>query len=210
LYKYGSVVRIAPNELAFFTPQAFADIYSPQHKNLEIFVKTDFQNRGKDLGGLVWEEDPVRHREVAKKISPAFSTRFLRVLEPVVHEHTDYFVKRMKDISSDHDNMGVPLVKWTNWLAMDMSADLAWNEKMHQMRDSKVPLSTLEHAALVFGTLTIHNSERLGQSRRSAQLQFLCHRSPSVQTISSDQTPPVPFRTVRQDHAFRADGEGNT
>jgi cytochrome P450 len=142
LHEYGSVVRIAPNELAFFTPQAFTDIYSPQHKNLEDFVKTDFQNRGKDLGGLVWEEDPVRHRNVVRQIAPAFSTRFLRTLEPIIHEHIDYFVARMKEISTDRNIVGVPLVRWTNWLAMDMSADMAWNEKMHQMRDSKIPQST--------------------------------------------------------------------
>ncbi|KAK6834143.1 Bifunctional solanapyrone synthase [Apiospora arundinis] len=50
---YGSAVRIAPDELAFFTPQAFVDIYSPQHKNLEEFVKTDLQDPGKDLGDLI-------------------------------------------------------------------------------------------------------------------------------------------------------------
>ncbi|KAK7993583.1 hypothetical protein PG989_006964 [Apiospora arundinis] len=76
LRDYGSAVRIAPNELAFFTPQAFTDIYLPQHKNMEDFVKTDFQNRGKNLGGLTWEEDPVRHREVARQMAPAFSSRF--------------------------------------------------------------------------------------------------------------------------------------
>lgn len=139
LHRYGSVVRIAPNELAFFTPQAFTDIYSPQHKNLELFVKTDFQNRGKDLGGLIWEEDPVRHRNVAKKIAPAFGTRFMRTLEPVVHEHIDYFVARMKELSTDSPTTGVPLARWTNWLAMDMSADLAWSEKMNQMQDSMEP-----------------------------------------------------------------------
>ncbi|KAK8133654.1 hypothetical protein PG984_005666 [Apiospora sp. TS-2023a] len=138
LRRYGpGAVRIAPNELAFFTPQAFTDIYAPQHKNLEDFVKTDFQNRGKDLGGLVWEEDPVRHRSVARQIAPAFGSRFLRTLEPIVHEHMDYFVKRMKELYADQNTAGVPLVRWTNWLAMDLAADLAWNEKMHQMRDMK-------------------------------------------------------------------------
>jgi hypothetical protein len=67
LHKYGSIVRIAPNELAFFTPQAFIDIYSPQHKNLEEFVKTDFQNRGKDLGGLIWEGENFTHGSCLRK-----------------------------------------------------------------------------------------------------------------------------------------------
>ncbi|KAI1506764.1 cytochrome P450 [Biscogniauxia marginata] len=132
LRKYGPVVRIAPNELAFYTPQAFTDIYSPHFKNFETFVKTDFQNRGKDLGGLIWEEDPPRHRKVARKLSPAFSSRSIRTMEPLVHKYMDYFVIKMKDL----DPNGVALAQWTNWLAMDLSADLAWNAEMYQMRHS--------------------------------------------------------------------------
>jgi hypothetical protein len=40
----------------------------------------------------------------------------------------------------DRNTISLPLVRWTNWLAIDMSADLAWNEKIYQMRNSKVPL----------------------------------------------------------------------
>ena len=104
---------------------------------MEVFVKTDFQNRGKNLGGLIWEVDPVRHREVARQLAPAFSSRHIRAMEPLIHQYIDYFLKRMDDVGSD--SRGVKLAEWTNWLAMDMSADLAWNEKMHQMRDSTFP-----------------------------------------------------------------------
>lgn len=210
MHKYGSVVRIAPNELAFFTPQAFSDIYSPQHKNLEDFVKTNFQNRGKDLGGLIWEENPVRHRNVARRIAPAFSTRFLRTLKPVMHEHMDYFVARMKETSMDRNKIGVPLVKWTNWLAMDLSADLALNEKMHQMRDSKVPLSINQMCFLICRILTIANSERFGKSRCIAQFQFLCDCSSSFQALPSHQPASVLIRALWKDHAICANGESNT
>ncbi|KAI9154895.1 putative isotrichodermin c-15 hydroxylase protein [Paramyrothecium foliicola] len=135
LQKYGNVVRIAPNELVFFTPQAFLDIYSPQHKNMEVFVKTDFQNRGDDLGGLVWEEDPVRHREVARQLSSAFSSRTIRAMEPLVQKHLGYFIERMKELGDTEQ--GVELGDWTNWLAMDISGDIAWSENFHQMRDRK-------------------------------------------------------------------------
>lgn len=136
LCKYGDVVRIAPNELVFFTPQAFLDIYSPHRKNLEVFIKTDFQNRGKDLGGIIWEEDPIRHREVAKKLSPAFSSRSIRALERVAHEYMDYFVEKLKKLGSEP--AGVGLAEWTNWLAMDQAADMAWNEKLYQIRDRRL------------------------------------------------------------------------
>ncbi|KAI2620575.1 cytochrome P450 [Hypoxylon sp. NC1633] len=133
LRKYGPIVRVAPNELVFFRPQAFADIYTPHQKGIEAFVKTDFQNRGDDLGGIIWEEDPHRHREVARKLSPAFSSRSVRAMEPLIHKYIDYFVMKMKQLSSTD----IPLSRWTNWLAMDLSADLAWNEKMGQMSDMK-------------------------------------------------------------------------
>ncbi|KAL7619935.1 hypothetical protein AAE478_010482 [Parahypoxylon ruwenzoriense] len=110
-----------------------ADIYSPHFKNLETFVQTDFQNRGKDLGGLIWEEDPSRHREVARKLSPDFSSRPVRTMEPLVHKYMDCFVIRMKELGPD----GVALCQWTNWLATDLSADLAWNANMYQMREMK-------------------------------------------------------------------------
>ncbi|KAH8899040.1 cytochrome P450 [Thozetella sp. PMI_491] len=135
LRKYGDVVRIAPNELVFVSPQAFNDIFCPQQKGLELFVKTDFNNRGKNMGGIIWEEDPVRHREVAKKLLPAFSGRALRSMEPMIHQYMDYFVSRMKELGSASD--GVGLVNWTNWLSLDLSVDLAWSEQWNEMRDQK-------------------------------------------------------------------------
>jgi cytochrome P450 len=120
------------------------DIYSPHQKSLESFVKTDFNNRGKDLGGIIWEEDPVRHRVVARKVAPAFSNRSIMAMEPLVHKHMNYFIERMKELGGNLE--GVGLVDWTNWLAMDTSADLSWNEKMYEMRDCKLPTILLSLA----------------------------------------------------------------
>ncbi|KAH9204297.1 cytochrome P450 [Leptodontidium sp. 2 PMI_412] len=135
LRNYGDVVRIAPNELVFVTPQASIDIYSPHQKRLESFVKTNVNDRGKDLGGIIWQEHPVKHREVAKKVSLAFSNRSLKAMEPMMHKYMDYFVKKMKQLGGAPD--GIELGRWTEWLAMDMSADLSWSEEMDQMRNMK-------------------------------------------------------------------------
>lgn len=79
--------------------------------------------------------DRVRHRQVARKLAPAFSNRAVKTLEPLVHQHMDYFVERMKELGAAP--AGVSLVDWTNWLGLDMAADLAWNQKMHQMENAK-------------------------------------------------------------------------
>lgn len=42
----------------------------------------------------------------------------------------------MKEIGAEP--LGVGLMEWTNWLAMDQAADLAWNEKLHQMRHRRL------------------------------------------------------------------------
>lgn len=152
-----------------------SDIYSPHQKNLELFVKTNFQNRGKDLGGIVWEEDPVRHREVAKKLSPAFSSRSIKALEPLAHEYMDYFVAKMKELGSEHT--GVGLMEWTNWLAMDQAADMAWNEKLHQMRDRRLSKEVACPNCLVQLT---RPREKFGTSRRPPRLQRVCHGHASL------------------------------
>lgn len=115
---------------------------------MEIFRKTDFQNRGANLGGIVWEEDPVRHREVARKLAPAFSARTIRAMEPVIHKHFDHFVARMKELGAAAE--GVNLVDWTHWVAWDTSTDLAWNEEMFAMRDGILFLVLYGHSTGIF------------------------------------------------------------
>ncbi|KAI0145540.1 cytochrome P450 [Xylariaceae sp. FL1272] len=137
LKQYGDVVRIAPNEVVFVRPQALADIYGTHTGSIESFAKTDINERGDKHNGLVWETDPVRHRMVAKQISPAFSGRALRAKEPTLHKHIDLFVEQMKKLGGGSE--GVRLDKWMNWLAVDLSADMAYNSQMNAMRDLQDP-----------------------------------------------------------------------
>ncbi|KAI4863264.1 isotrichodermin C-15 hydroxylase [Hypoxylon rubiginosum] len=135
LEKYGDVVRIAPNELVFITPQAQTDIYASHTKNLEHFVRTDWLDPGLPENGLTFELDPVKHRMVAKKLSPAFSVNSIKAKEPTLHKYINYFIDKMKEIGGSKD--GVELRTWTDWLAMDISADLAYSREMHQMQQMK-------------------------------------------------------------------------
>jgi len=63
-----------------------------------MFLKTNFNDRRKDLGGIFWEEDPIRHRAVAKNITPAFSSRSIRAIELLVHKYIDYAVAMMEEL----------------------------------------------------------------------------------------------------------------
>lgn len=97
--------------------QGYADIYGSHEKFLESFPKTQINNHGNDEhGGLIWEWDPVRHRQVAKQLSPAFSGRALKAKEPTIHKYVDLFVERMEALGSGSNGKGVSLPTWINWI----------------------------------------------------------------------------------------------
>jgi hypothetical protein len=58
-------------------------------------------------------------------------------MEPIVIAYIEEFVSEMCEIGGGRN--GVELVRWTNWLTMDTSADLASCEKMDQMKNRKLP-----------------------------------------------------------------------
>ncbi|KAI1268078.1 cytochrome P450 [Xylariaceae sp. FL1019] len=144
LKKYGDVVRIAPNELVFITPQAFTgkqpfpipqDIYEPQTAGLEHFPKTNFMDLGIGDNALLWEMDPVKHHKDAKQVAPAFSSRALKEKDVTVNRYIEAFIQKMNKIGDDEE--GIELKAWTDWVAMDTSAHLAYSREMHQIRDTK-------------------------------------------------------------------------
>lgn len=135
LKQYGDVVRIAPNELVFLTPQAAKDIYLAQEKNLELFVQVGYDALDTGDGGISGETNPVRHREIAKKLAPAFSTRNFKVKEGVIQKHINLFIEKMKDIGAT--GQGAELRCWSDWLALDLSADMTYGRETGQMRDMK-------------------------------------------------------------------------
>ncbi|KAI1089462.1 cytochrome P450 [Rostrohypoxylon terebratum] len=132
----GDVVRIAPNELAFGNPRAAEDIYSSHEKSLETFVKTDIHDFAKDKdGGLIWQQDPHRHRQIAKQVAQAFSRKAIRATDPVIHHYVDLFVNKMKEIGNTPG--GVDLSNWVQWLAMDIAADMAYSHQVDCMKEAR-------------------------------------------------------------------------
>ncbi|KAK2599607.1 hypothetical protein N8I77_011346 [Diaporthe amygdali] len=157
----GEVVRIAPNELVFLKPQAAKDIYLSHEKNLELFVQVGYDALDTGDGGISGETNPVRHREIAKKLAPAFSTRNFKAKETAVHEQIDLFVQRMKDEGTGRK--GAELQRWTDWLALDLSADMTYGLAMNQMRD-------MEDSILLSATLKLNLFLTMSQITRKFRL----------------------------------------
>lgn len=102
---------------------------------MESFVKTDFEDLGEGDGGISFETDPVKHREVAKRMAPAFSMKNFKAKEATLQYYIDLFVNKMKEVGgSEH---GAEMRRWADWLSTDIAADMTYNRQMNQMRDSK-------------------------------------------------------------------------
>ena len=78
----------------------------------------------------------MRHRQLAKQLSPAFSGRALKAKEPTLHKHIDHFVARMDMLGAEPK--GISLPSWINWVCVDISADMAYNREMNALEESNV------------------------------------------------------------------------
>ncbi|KAK7742410.1 hypothetical protein SLS53_004556 [Cytospora paraplurivora] len=181
----GDVVRIGPNEVVFITPKAsevleaevdtkVPDIYDSHTKHLEHFTRTDWLDLGEGEDGINWERDPVKHRQVRKNLSPAFSVQSLNAKEPTLHKHIDYFLERMREFGNKEN--GIELREVNFFLAIN-----AVTKKFRSLAPLKflfVPPSIL---ATLPQTLALNHKEvvtRINRRGNTTHLDYFEHLCP--------------------------------
>ncbi|KAF3763035.1 hypothetical protein M406DRAFT_322989 [Cryphonectria parasitica EP155] len=102
---------------------------------MELFVQPGYDTLDTGDGGITWETNPAKHREIAKKLAPAFSTKNFRAKEATVQKHVDLFIKRLIEVGAQQ--RGVDLRLWTEWLALDLAADMTYSQDMGHVRNAK-------------------------------------------------------------------------
>ncbi|KAK1520268.1 L-ascorbate oxidase [Colletotrichum costaricense] len=140
--KYGSVVRIAPDELSYTSSTAWKKIYGQRSPE---FAKC-FDGRGiagpsvtnpaiRNGGIVTAEQEP--HSRLRKAVLPAFSDRALREQEDILQL---YAGKLMKQLRFSSEN-GAPqdMVKWFSLAAFDIISDLAFGQAAGCLDDAFQP-----------------------------------------------------------------------
>ncbi|KAK8122832.1 Cytochrome P450 monooxygenase BOA3 [Apiospora sp. TS-2023a] len=130
----GDVIRIAPNELSFCTPQAFKDIYGGATKTKRLFVKSDLFYEVKDAN-LAYERDPDQHAVLNKLFAPSFRPQALHDQEYLIHNHVDFFVKQLDRWS--REKSFVDTSKAFEWLTFDIMGELAFGESFGAVRNGE-------------------------------------------------------------------------
>lgn len=135
--RYGSVVRLAPDELAFASPQAWRDIYGhrPGHDELP---KSDMFYRNAGMPPSIVSEDKDSHAVLRRLLAGGFSDRSMRDQEPIIGAYVDLLVTRLREHAVDRDSKdphtglqrprALDMTAWYNWTTFDIIGDLAFGE----------------------------------------------------------------------------------
>lgn len=135
--KYGSVVRIAPDELSFTAAEAWTDIYGHRvgmNAGVDELPKSERFYRTKGTLPNIIGENRENHALLRRVLSHGFSERSLREQEPIIVGYADQLVRQLRKYCVDGDRPDekrrgrMDLTSWYNWVTVDIISDLTFGE----------------------------------------------------------------------------------
>jgi cytochrome P450 len=155
--KHGPVVRYAPNEISFID----ADVWKDIHGHRANAFPKDMRFYGPDAYGKppgMLRADDVNHARQRKLVSYAFSDKALRDQQPLLKGYVRLLIERLKETSAKGGE--TDMVKWYNFTAFDIMADLTFGEPLKLLQDSKYTPwvdSVFAHAKMIVLTQVIRS-----------------------------------------------------
>lgn len=135
--KYGPVIRISPNELAFNTPRAFRDIYGARPGDCFQKDPSRYLPPANGVSHLIGEIDNASHARQRKLLAPAFSDRALREQEPLVTGYVDTLISKLRaEIQQGYSVLDIK--NWMNYTTFDITGDLMFGESFGCLKDSQL------------------------------------------------------------------------
>ncbi|KAJ5381530.1 Cytochrome P450 [Penicillium cataractarum] len=124
--RYGDIVRIAPDELAFSHPDAWKDIMGHKKGEQELGKAAWFYQPVEELPRHVVNEEREEHGRLRRQMAHGFSEKSMRSQEPLIRSYVDLFLQRLSEISQD--GSAVIISDWYNYTTFDIIGDLAFGE----------------------------------------------------------------------------------
>jgi len=128
--QYGSVVRVAPDELSFTDPTAWRDIY-PQN-----FVRPrEYKDKppGKNAENLI-SANELDHARFRKLLAPGFSEKSVYQQEAMVIGHVDLLNRKLYNAIENDPSKNAAVVDflpWLNYTTFDIIGDLVWGSSFN-------------------------------------------------------------------------------
>lgn len=126
--QYGSIVRIAPDEIATTSSGAWKDIYVPKPlMPKDPFSQTPPMNGAESLFTAAGET----HHRIRKNFINAFSDRALKDQSPIIDSYANLLITRLRrEIGKNRDGE-VDMAKYYGYATLDIIGDLMFGESFH-------------------------------------------------------------------------------
>ncbi|KAJ3942874.1 uncharacterized protein N0V96_007103 [Colletotrichum fioriniae] len=155
--KYGDVVRVAPDELAYCNVNAWKDIMGHRSAGSPTFEKAlKFYRPTAEQPINIVNTNGAEHAMLRRQLSHGFSERSLRDQQPLIMKYVDLMIQRLHENCSDEES--VDLMAWYNFTTFDIIGDLAFGE----------PFGCLEKSEYHPWVKAIFQSARLGVFAQTA------------------------------------------
>ncbi|KAJ5591827.1 uncharacterized protein N7459_002196 [Penicillium hispanicum] len=136
--RYGPVLRISPNELAFNTPQAFRDIYGFRPGGCFPKDRSHYIPPANGVDHLVCAVDNAVHARQRRLLAPAFSERALRDQEGLIKGYVDTMIGKLRSEIAKHGLPRVDIKIWMNYTTFDITGDLMFGESFDCLKDNQL------------------------------------------------------------------------
>lgn len=123
--QYGTIVRVAPNELSFIDAAACRDIYAARAGQPRFPKNPIWMGERIPRGNSIVDAADEDHARIRKVWGHAFTEKALRLQEPVLQMYVSKFIARLREVEASG---ALDIVQWLNFLTFDLTGDLAFGE----------------------------------------------------------------------------------
>ncbi|KAE8412379.1 cytochrome P450 [Aspergillus pseudocaelatus] len=124
--RYGDIVRIAPDELAFSHPDAWKDILGHIKGGLYLEKANWFYRPLEYDPPHIFNESRQEHSRLRRQLAHSFSDKGMRDQEPMIRGYVDLLLHRLREIGCGED--AVDISAWFNYTTFDIIGDLSFGE----------------------------------------------------------------------------------
>ncbi|OQE23218.1 hypothetical protein PENSTE_c009G01792 [Penicillium steckii] len=144
--KYGPIIRIGPNELAFNTARAIRDIYGQGQSQGQngCFSKdpSHYLPPANGINHILSAIDNNTHARQRRLLATAFTDRALKAQEGLIQGYVDTMICKLRAELIDHDHQESPptinILNWMNYTTFDITGDLMFGESFDCLKDNRL------------------------------------------------------------------------
>lgn len=132
--RYGDIVRVGPDELAFAHADAWKDICGHLQRG-QVENGKDPKYANQDLDKSLISASREVHGPMRRLLSHGFSARAMAEQQPLINAYIDLFLQRIRE-HGEGGSKPMDLTKWFEWATFDIIGDLSFGESFGCLQTS--------------------------------------------------------------------------